>query len=413
MQFKIESENFRNTSPTFIALVLHLYGGKGHVFSYQKSVGAAVDLIGWDHLAAVSPDPVIKSFPAQWRPVYVDSGVLDYEGSEILKLLRNFSILPFISGMYIFARAMRGLIEREMTAKLNKKIIFLETFNPLQLMSLVFALIFMKHNRIAVWLLHRGGPNWGGSRHRLLAQSFAMSFRAIHPLIELVVGRNNLVLLTDSEKLRTSLQEYYKRPVQVVPIPHTPAALSEESIPLRHLNEEISCWWPGAPRPEKGLAVIRRIASEKNEQAFKIKLFVAESANLKKVSGGIKVKSVADNLGREEYDRMFFASNLILLPYDQEIYNESTSGIFTESIAAGAIPLVTKDTWMAYELEKYNLTELIIDWNDDNIISKIVQISSDVKVKQKVKDMQIKYMEYHNIKSFAQVLKSIYEASGN
>ena len=412
MKFKKDNKVTNDAAPTFMALILHLYGGKGHVFSYQKSVGEAVRLNGWDHLAAISPDPTIKIFPSQWRSVYVDSGVLDYEGIEIIKLLRSFTFFPFISSMHRFARALRSLLKREMNEKHNKKIIFLEVFNPLQLISLVFALMFMKQNRIAVWLLYRGGPNWGGSRHRFLAQSHTMSFRAIHPLIELIVGKSNLVLLTDSNKLRLSLQEYYKRPVHVVPIPHTPTSISEESMPLRVQNEEISCWWPGAPRPEKGLDIIRRIASEKNEQAFKIKLFVAESANLTIVPDGIKVEAVEDKLGREEYDRMFFTSNLILLPYDQEIYNESTSGIFTESIVAGAIPLVTKDTWMAYELYKYNLTELILDWNNDNLISKLIQISSDVIIKEKIKNMQIKYNEYHNVKSFAQTLKSLYEHTG-
>lgn len=408
MQLKKVNNASVDVPPTFVALVLHLYGGKGHVFSYQKAVGEAVRLNGWDYLAAISPDPVIKIFPSEWRIAYVNSGVLDYEGGEITKLLRSFCIWSFVSSMYKLFCDLLDLLKREINAIPNQKIIFMEAFNPLQLLSLVFALMFVKRNRIAVWLLYRGGPNWGGSRHRLLAQSFAIMFRAINPILELVVGRNNLLLLTDSDKLRLPLQEYYKRPVHVVPIPHTPALAGEMYMKTRSQGKEIACWWPGAPRADKGLDIIRRLASEKNEQAHKIKLFVAESANLTTASGGIKIEAVKDKLDRLEYERMFFSSNLILLPYDQEIYNESTSGIFTECIVAGAIPLVTKDTWMAYELSKHELSELIIDWNDKGIVDTLIKISSDIVIRKKVKNMQICYKKYHNVAHFAEVLNLLY-----
>ena len=59
---------------------------------------------------------------------------------------------------------------------------------------------------------------------------------------------------------------------------------------------------------------------------------------------------------------MFNRYDFVLLPYDKKIYAECNLGIFVEAIVAGKITLVSADTWMAYELNKFKLTELVIDW---------------------------------------------------
>jgi glycosyltransferase involved in cell wall biosynthesis len=402
--------SLRYSSPTFISFVLHLYGGKGHVLSYQTAVGEAVRLNGWDHLAAISPDPKILNFPSEWKISYVDSGVLDYEGVEIVKLLRSFRIWPFVKSIYKFSKDLRALLRREANDKKNKKIIFMEAFNPLQFLSLVFALIFVNRSSISLWLLYRGGPDWGGVRHRLLARSFSISFRAINPVIELLLGKKNLLLLTDSDKLKISLEKYYKRPVHVLPIPHTSALAIETPRSARQDSESIKCWWPGAPREDKGLDIIKRLASIESEQAHKLKLFIAKSANVTPVQHGINVVALEDKLEREEYDRMFFQSDLVLLPYDQEIYSESTSGVFTEAIVAGVITLVTKDTWMAYELERHGLRELVIDWNDTAVIERLIRLSNDSEIREKILKMQTAYKKYHNIENFAVALKKLHQS---
>jgi glycosyltransferase involved in cell wall biosynthesis len=404
------NNSLRYSSPTFISFVLHLYGGKGHVLSYQTAVGEAVRLNGWDHLAAISPDPKILNFPSEWKISYVDSGVLDYEGVEIVKLLRSFRIWPFVKSIYKFSKDLRALLRREANDKKNRKIIFMEAFNPLQFLSLVFALIFVNRSSISLWLLYRGGPDWGGVRHRLLARSFSISFRAINPVIELLLGKKNLLLLTDSDKLKISLEKYYKRPVHVLPIPHTSALAIETPRSARQDSESIKCWWPGAPREDKGLDIIKRLASIESEQAHKLKLFIAKSANVTPVQHGINVVALEDKLEREEYDRMFFQSDLVLLPYDQEIYSESTSGVFTEAIVAGVITLVTKDTWMAYELERHGLRELVIDWNDTAVIERLIRLSNDSEIREKILKMQTAYKKYHNIENFAVALKKLHQS---
>lgn len=394
--------------PTFIAVVLHVYGGKGHVLSYQKAVGEAVRRNGWNHVIAASPDPKLSTLPADWRIQITDSGVLDYEGVKIKRLFKTANVWAFVRSMYDFTKSLSQLLKREMLKGCNDKIVFLETFNPLQLLCLYFALLPLKRGKLYVWLLHRGGPDWGGPEHRLMARSFAMTFKAIGKLIGAAIGRQNLVFLTDSDLLKRALEDYYKRPVYVVPIPHTPEV--ECNVPRTDsISDDIVCWWPGAPRPDKGLEVIKRITATVAPNAKKIRLVVARSTGLAAIPDGVKIEFVDDLLSRSEYDKRFRGSDLILLPYDRYLYSESTSGIFTECIVAGATPVVTRNTWMAYELNKHHLEELVLDWEKDDVVSRLVGVARDANIKMKMEMMRREYIGFHNIASYSQVIGAVYQ----
>jgi hypothetical protein len=397
--------------PIFMGLALHIFGGKGHVLTYHKALGEALKLNGWIHLAVVSPDPKLPDLPREWSIEYIDSGVLDHEGIEIKRLLKRLNFWAFIKSMYILGRDFTGVLRKEIEFRPNKKIIFLECFNPLQLLSVILSLLFVKRDRLSIWLLHRGGPDWGGRKYRVMARSYTISFKIMTPMIELLVGRDNLVLLTDSETLVTTLSKYYKRTFHLVPIPHMPGDHADHADHIKDTgsHDRVVCWWPGTPRAEKGTDIIQRLASIKDRDAYKVVLIAAKSANLTVQDGCSRIETVDDKLVRQDYENRFFTSDLILLPYDRDIYSESTSGIFTECIVAGATPLVTRDTWMAYELEKMGLGELAIDWESDLIVQQIISLATNDSIKQKIREMQAKYRSFHSIPSFARTLDSLYK----
>lgn len=405
---EISIESQETLPPTFMGLALHIYGGKGHVFSYHKALGDAIRLNGWIHLAIVSPDLKLPELPDEWEVEYIDSGVLDYERPEIIRLLKCLNLWLFIKSMYVLGRDFARVLRKELESRSNRKIIFLESFNPLQLLSVVLSLLFVKRSRVSVWLMYRGGPDWGGRKHRLMSKSFSMLFRATNPIIRLLVGKENLVLLTDSEILSKSLPKYYKNPVHLVPIPHTPGQY-RNSLSDTKSHDQVICWWPGAPRAEKGLDIIHRLASLKDKDAHQITLVAAKSTNLSAQEGCVRMETVEDKLARQDYENRFFTSDFILLPYDQAIYSESTSGIFTECIVAGVTPLVTKGTWMAYELEKRDLGELAIDWGSDSILQQIIGLATNDSIRQKIRAMQDEYRSFHTIPSFAHALDSLYQ----
>ncbi|NGX63715.1 MAG: hypothetical protein KR126chlam6_01128, partial [Candidatus Anoxychlamydiales bacterium] len=99
-------------------------------------------------------------------------------------------------------------------------------------------------------------------------------------------------------------------------------------------------------------------------------------------------------------------SDIILLPYSSASYKFRTSGIFVEAITMGKIALTTPSTWMAYELEKYDLKELIINWDNLNLIQKLEEIYLNKYIREKIKFMTNDYCKFHNIANFAKILKS-------
>jgi hypothetical protein len=117
-------------------------------------------------------------------------------------------------------------------------------------------------------------------------------------------------------------------------------------------------------------------------------------------TGGPEIELVDDNLAREVFDARFEITDIVLLPYDRDIYNESTSGIFVETVFSGAIPLVTDSTWMAFELEKHDLQDLIIDWAGDDV-------ARNAEIRNRLNRMSAHYRKFHSVKNFASVLDEL------
>jgi hypothetical protein len=100
---------------------------------------------------------------------------------------------------------------------------------------------------------------------------------------------------------------------------------------------------------------------------------------------------------------------MILLPYDSWRYGEATSGAFVESVAAGKFPLVSRGTWMAYELEKFGLNELVIDWKSDRLFDIIVELSASASVAEKFAVMRTAYRRFHNESCYAEHMLRIFQ----
>jgi len=219
----------------------------------------------------------------------------------------------------------------------------------------------------------------------------------------------NFQLITDSEVLSKSLSNYFDMPVNIVPIPHTEIIYSSDTFTKQ--NNEILCWWVGLPREEKGLDIIKSFASSVCKSADQICLLVAESSQILTVPGGVKVKSLQDCLTRTEYLKWLVTCDICLLPYNSFDYRERTSGIFTECVIAGKMPIVTSNTWMASELSKYKLEELIIKWEHPNIVmEKIIELTKDSHIKEKLNHMQKEYKEFHSLQEYANKLNMIFKS---
>ncbi len=221
--------------------------------------------------------------------------------------------------------------------KQSKTIFFVEGFDIEHFVFLFLAICF-SHPSIQFWILHR----YVFARFH----KKTLFFKLFHWLFETAVGKKNVHYLTDSELLAKKQQEVYGRTFNVISIPH-----AQESFQKTRMHgEKLLLWWPGGSvREEKGLKYIQRI-SRMICQKKNVQLVVAESAR-KFLPQSLNVLFVPTEISRDEYVNWMHQTDLVLLPYSSKNYAYRSSGIFVESVSMGAIPVVSQQTWMAYELK--------------------------------------------------------------
>ncbi|MDJ0843392.1 glycosyltransferase family 1 protein [Crocosphaera sp.] len=380
----------KQLSPIFISLIPNLMEGEGHIIPYHKAVSQAVKQLGWQHKVIVPIDNKVDKLPGGWDE-NLSNNNLEKEGNLLIKFFR-------INESIKLAQTIANYFKREVINNSNPSIIFLERFIHLQLFALYLALSWVPTDNLCVWLLYRLDTHKDNTR---------WIYKLLNFLIKKRIKAGRFKLLTDSDRLSESLSNYFETPVTVMPIPHTD--ISHCSIKSQDISK-IICWWPGSPREEKGWNIIKKLAHYSGDNTKKIRLICAETSQVISVNNGVDLILVQNYLSREEYYHWLGVSQIILLPYNYPAYEGRTSGIFTESIMAGKTPLVTEKTWMASELLKHNLSELVIDWEDTKQVFDIIEkvIKSDT-IQDKIRKMQQRYQQFHNVDNYGCVLNKIYQ----
>lgn len=377
------------SAPILVSLIPNLMEGRGHIVPYHQAVSKAVSKLGWKHLAAIPSQSKVGYLLAEWDSC-LSNFDLEQEGNFWQKVLR-------LTGVFYLGTTTAKYLRNNVIYQSELSIVFLERFIHLQLFALIIALWLVPTKNLSVWLLYRRDTH--KDRTRLV-------YKFLNYLIKKSLPAGNLKLLTDSDLLSQSLSDYFQEPVTVMPIPHT--EIKVDNCEIKDKFSEILCWWPGFPREEKGWNVIKQLVDSELKNSDKICLVAASNSNLEVTEGGVKLRLIQNKLTREEYNYWLNVSDVILLPYDCQAYKERTSGIFTESIIAGKIPLVTDKTWMAYELLKYDLGELIINWEiPEKVFISIINIIRYSDIRNKIKAMQNSYLDFHCLNSYAEVMQKI------
>ncbi len=210
------------------------------------------------------------------------------------------------------------------------------------------------------------GPSSAARWHFLFRRDFALETggatdrlrEAFEPCAELD-GRQNWHFWTDSEQLTALYSEATGQPFDTLPIPHTqlPMAASPAAGPFRIL-------FLGDARREKGFHHLPRIVKALTGNGCRRFEFliqahtaipggepgIAESrAELARLSR-LGVKLFDKPLESYDYRSLLASGQLSLLPYDSSAYAARSSGILSESLAAGIPAIVPAHTWMSQQL---------------------------------------------------------------
>lgn len=366
-------------SPLFISLIPNLMGGEGHIIPYHISINKATKILNWSHEVFYSPESNLPCLPENWH------GVL--KGNQ---LENNDNFIYKLRQVIIFSRSIFNALNQILSSRsnLSKNIIFIERFIHLQLVALWLGILFLPKDNLYIWVLYR---------HNFHQHKTKFVYKLINKLLKKTVKSGHFALFSDSELLANSMTKYFGEPFTIMPIPHTDFV--RKSVKK---NEEIICWWAGPPREEKGWKFVKMLTECVTPLADNFTLIASKSADLNIVNQGVKVIFTEDNLPRNDYEYWLTKTDIMLIPYDAIAYEERTSGVFTEAIIAGNIPLTTENTWMAKELLKFGLDELIILWdNPKEVWEKINYIVQCEATKTKLKIMQKAYSDFHNLDSFA------------
>ena len=348
----------------------------GHVFDYHIALMRALKENGVAQ-AAWAPKICSLTLPERWKKILNSSE----SNSHLQKITFYFDRVS------IFHSALKN------TPDLKNTVLFLEHFRISDLLELFSALLWIK-NPPEVWLLHRYSPNQmrcKGKIHRLLYQ-----------LLRLKIGEKKLKFFTDSEILASQQEVLFQRPVAILPIPH---GQTTNHHPFERSPDLIYCWWPGgATRESKGLKHIARLSEILAKRPSSIRLIVAKNALAKGVVASPSLIAIEDDLNRETYERWMQTIDIALLPYSPDVYHSGTSGIFVEAVSAGKTPLIHAGTWMEYEAKKHRLEEIVIQWDNPNLLEQIESIHRNPNVIQKINSMKRTYSEYHSERGLATAL---------
>lgn len=372
-----------NYSPVFISLIPNLMGGEGHIIPYHISITEATKILGWHHEVVYSPEKNLPDLPDNWHG--------ELRGNK-LEIKANFwdklqQIKVFSDSIQSYLRA--KLFDNQSS---QRQIIFIERFIHLQLLALWLSVLFLPKDNLYIWVLYR---------HNFHQHKTKFVYKLLNKLLKKLVKPNHFRLFSDSELLANSMAKYFKESFTVMPIPHTEFV---EKLP--NDEDNIICWWAGPPRQEKGWQIVKKLSKCEIFDGDKFTLVAAKSTDLMTVNHGVKVILTDDNLPREKYISWLSKTDIMLIPYDAIAYQERTSGVFTESIIAGNIPLTMANTWMARELLKFDLDKLIINWdNPQQVWQEINKIMKCEETQIKLKIMQKAYRDFHNLSNFARQFK--------
>ncbi len=366
----------------------------GHSYSYLDHVDKASQQLDWHFKALLPRKNILKNLPFNWKKVIDLTTVKEcYETVEKKSYKRDRKYIRAQMRMRYYLSLFKALSKEIFFKKCDSTVLFLEGFSSSDIRLIANLLKFLPKKSLQLWLLYRYPA--------FFIRKELSTYQTLHEKIEKMGVR--LRLITDSELLQEDLSQHFRKQVHLFPIPLEKTSSSSKTVK----SSPIKCWWPGVVRPGKGQKIIQEFAQSSHPLNEKIQLIAYQEANLSKSPQGPRINPLLEHLSQEEYQQMMEQSDLILLPYTEANYQMSTSNVFLEAILAGSIPVVTPYNWMAHELKKFSLEKLIIDWEPQSLAEQLIEIYEDETIKEKLKEMKEKYLNFHSIENYSKHMQAL------
>ena len=365
----------------FISYLKRIGSKTGHSIPYNIAFSSACESIGYGFVCGTrrdEPHPILPFMhPELSKSSQANSG-------------RSVDRISYASTLQ------RYLTKQIMSS--DCPIVFSDWPTLIEMLVLLSVFHRIKKRDGSLWLMIRRAPTTGGAQEKL--------FRCFIRYGKRVLGEK-FVLVTDSDSLAADLSERWcKTDWTVLPIPHVGEILPDR--PMR-TDGSIDMWWAGFPRPEKGLDIVQHIAASTGPSVNAI-LTIPESVPVLQGNPRLEVCRIPESISGDHYGKLLSSVDLMLLPYNPQNYWDGTSGIFTESMCAGCLPVVTQGTWMADQLARLDLDALVMHtdvWRSDKIIDQLLSIAQNTDLRSKFNSKRRLFAAQHGLGPFSAKIEAL------
>lgn len=357
---------------SFYSFAHHCRSESGHPFSYHCSCQDAINNLNGIFHAYVHEECTISPLPPGW--------------------MKWFPSISNQKKKRLFAKRCHQIFKQPLKQPKEKRIFFLENFGRRDLRLFVLAALFNGRKHDSIWILFRDDHIWKRRRDRF--EVFVSQ-----KLLRFKFGKR-MQFLSDSTTIASYLEKELSQPFHVMPLPHIDFPPTPFKIPTTY-----NLCFLGEPRKEKGLHQVLRLIKSSDPKADLFTLTLSEAIPIEDAMLPIITHPIV--LSRMHYLKTIQEADIMLLPYSPHRYRRRTSGIFIEAIWMGKIPLVQEKTWLADELLKYDLKELIVDWNDHHFFSNLLKTLSSPLPYEKLSKMQHAYTRCHAFDAFSKKMEEL------
>lgn len=359
--------------------------------------GDACRMNGWEHTAAVRAAARVRELPQGWtRSLGV---TVEPAGPRPVRLLRKF--VSFVRTTARYINAITDIEERPV-------VLFLEWFDLVHIAAFALALLGVPARKLS------NTAAWMNFRFAFSNNAYLRRMKWLLSLIERRLA-GGLVIFTENDLVAESHARMLGRKAHVLPMPQMVTPDEPWQLPGYASQPErarqLVCFWPGQAAPEKGLAIISSLTKSTSPAARGVTIVADESARFTAVEGGCAIILLKKGMSRADYIGWLRTMDLALVPYMPEAYANRTSGIFGDAIAVGKPPVVTEGTWMAHELRRFDLGELVVDWDAPDVIETLTRLAHDPRVANKLAVLTAAYADFHSRRGYARVIKQVFDTT--
>ncbi len=329
---------------------------------------------------------------------------------DILKVLstNKFSLFPSFFWQYFLGSSRNQYIETLKAIKndglIHGDVIFCHMITGYN--YLVWALVakYCKKKGIIVKILFRYPTSFIPIKR--------IDIRIANRIFESISAKGVVEFFTDSVILTADYKNLIKIPIRTLPIPHIPAYIKDiKPADSNFVNVMVL----GNARAEKGFCeivdCIDRIIRSSNQ---KFKFFLQANDPDEQAKNSIeKLKLLASPnlvvynqaLDEDKYSELLRQAAIVLLPYHADVYGARTSGVLVEAIASGKIVIVSKNSWLAKEVEAHGSGVIIRDRSSIDIEFALDDIYTNYKsFQEKAQIKAIAYQKLHGSGPFVNCL---------